>query len=332
MGLPSSSTAGIIGTILCRVVVPLWILTGVTFKLISGTPSTLPTLFVKFAQETNIDLGLLLYTLVSLEIFAVGVMVFLPRFARAMAMFMLTSFCVILVGEILRNAESCGCLGAVTVKPWQMLLIDGILLVGVAVFAPTRGERVATSLAKPAMIAAAMLVAGFGISFGAAAMTPDTVEPPPVVNGDDDGGGDVDPTSPLPLPKFWYVKDIDAWAGTPWRELEIFRFMKDLPTVPDQGTHYVVFYRRTCDHCEDMFLEHFTDPGIASSVTAVEVPESATVMTSPDAWEFVETDAEHRQLTLGCDWIVTTPLAIAIVDGKVTCAEEGEHVNCLGLE
>ena len=121
------------GCFLTRILVPLWILTGATFKLFAQTPSTLPLYTIlNPAKDRGIDLGILLNMLIGLEFLAIGVIVFMPRLSRLMAGFMLGSFVLILTNELFQGAESCGCLGGkITIHPGVMMGIDGILLLGV---------------------------------------------------------------------------------------------------------------------------------------------------------------------------------------------------------
>ena len=109
--------------------------------------------------------------------------------------------------------------------------------------------------------------------------------------------------------------------------------MKKLPADLDSGTRYVVFYSRSCDHCEEMFTLAFVpDPGLAAMTTAVEIPFDTNRLRSPDAWPMPQTACELLSLPLGCDWIITPPLALRIEDGIVRCANEGDHHECMGLE
>jgi len=94
----------------------------------------------------------------------------------------------------------------------------------------------------------------------------------------------------------------------------------------------VTFYGRTCDHCDDMFHADLTDPALGSMTTAVEVPVSKDELRGSNPWPMAETRCEHLQLPVGCDWIFTTPLTLTIEDGIVTCAEDGGHTRCMGLE
>ena len=129
MNLFKSPTARIVGTLLSRIVVPLWIFIGAVFKLAETSPRTLPRISIlNPASHYDIDLYWLLAVLISLEFLAVSVMFFLKPFARVMAIFMLTSFCLILLNEIRGGATSCGCLGTFSPSPWMMLSIDGVLL------------------------------------------------------------------------------------------------------------------------------------------------------------------------------------------------------------
>jgi len=82
-----------------------------------------------------------------------------------------------------------------------------------------------------------------------------------------------------------------------------------------------------------MFIDDLRSPEMMSMVTAIEVPDSKTVLTSPNAWwPGPSEDFELLSLPLGCDWIITTPLTLRIVDGIVECATEGDHRECMELE
>ena len=319
-----------IGTVLCRGIVPAWIMTGAVFKLLSGTPATLPQLFQDTAKELGIAMDPLLYTLIALELFAIGVMLFIGRFARLMAGFMLGSFCLILVGEMIKQAESCGCFGgAIEIQPWQMLIIDGALLLGV-IFFGTGGAKVkGQTLAKPAGIASVLLLLGFGVSFAGKFLLHPPTEQEVIENGEV-----VDPTinpNPLPLTASWYFTDIGSLVGKPWRELEIFQLMPRWPKDMDGAKRIVVFYRRDCDHCEEMFLYDLTDPILGAMVTAIQIPHDPNVLMPDDPWEMPDTDCELLELPLGCSWIITPPAALRIENGILTCGTEGDHKQCMEL-
>ncbi len=332
----SSSVRSTIGLILSRAVVPAWVLLGATLKLSSGDARLLPKTF--FDMKDNVSLDLLLYGFIALEIFAAGVMLLLGRYARLMAGFVLSVFCVVLIIEMRKGADSCGCFGgSFNPKPWQMLIIDGGMLLGVILCAPKRRPtRDAVSMKPPLAIAALLLAVGFGVSLGGKLILhPPPPPPPPPIGENGDPPPPASVTSQLPLQSSWYAKDISSWVGKPWRELELFRMMRDLPNTDnlDSGVRYVVFYSRTCEHCEEMFWDHLTDPALAQNVTAIEIPKDENVMRGPDAWDMPQGLAcELAALPLGSIWMIEAPMALRLEDGVVTCATEGDHTGCFEIE
>lgn len=319
-----------IGFVLARIVVPLWILTGAIFKLYERVPDNLPSVIFQAGKDAGIDLDLLLRVLIGLELFAAGVMLLVPRLARAMAIFMLSAFCLIIALEMWRRATSCGCFGSIKIKPWQMLIIDGSLLLGVLIF-PWRSRSFSDGQAqrlwaKPMLVSAILAVAGLGVAFA-------VPERPPVAQPVPQGESLADPRvnpSPSPLPASWYVQDATGWVGKPWREIDLFQMMPQWPSNMDRGKRFVIFYSRTCDHCETMFWEDLIIPQ-AAPVTAVEIPASPTQMTAAEAWEMPATPCEMMSLPLGPHWTITSPLAVTVENGIVICATEADHKKCMGI-
>jgi hypothetical protein len=340
-----------LGTIITRIVVPLWVLTGALFKLYERSPSNLPSGIVKAARANDVDLHVLLAVLISLEFLAAAVMIFVPKLSRLAAIFMLSAFCAVLVNEMrIGNFTSCGCLGDIPLKPWHMLLIDGSLLVAAIIFRPSssRANQPESTLTRLGPLAAVLaFVAGSVASFGL--ILPERSTPLVAENNDptrpsttniDKPPQPVDPTvnpKPLAVPSSYYIKpSAEVFVGKHWREIDLFQIMPKWPAIADTGKHYIVFYSRTCEHCEHMFWDQL---GIASDptpmdapVTTIEIPDSKTLLTAGHAWALPpDIKFEMLALPLGCDWIITPPLALTIEDGKVTCAVEGEgYEACLG--
>ena len=94
--------------------------------------------------------------------------------------------------------------------------------------------------------------------------------------------------SPKPLDGYWYVENIENWVGIPWREVELFQYMPTWPAGLDDGERYVVFYSRTCDHCEDMFWGDLIKPYNPPVVT-IEIPADKETLTDANPWEMPET-------------------------------------------
>jgi hypothetical protein len=282
--------------------------------------------------RAGVDLYYLLATLISLELLAVVVMLMLARLARPMAIFVLSVFCLILVGELVQgNLTNCGCFGDIPIPPWVMLAIDGTLLLGVMAFDPTP-IMPATPARWPAAGAVVLILAGAVACFWRvipAGRATEVVLPTSVGHNSPN-----DPTinpNPTPLPAYWLTDDLDAWIGRPWRELELFRFMSEPPRGLDHGRRFVVFYGRMCEHCEEMFNFDLVRPELGSMTTAVMVPHGKNERLGSNPFPLPRTECEHLELPLGCEWLITTPLIITVEDGVVTCAEEGDHKGCMGL-
>ncbi len=328
-----------IGLLLTRFIVPGWVFAGALFKLTEASPGNLPPkTILTLGYQAGINLHVLLATLVGVEFLAVAIMLMVARLARPVAIFMLSVFCLVLIGEMVQgNVTSCGCLGKVAMPPWLMLAVDGTLFLGVLAFDPASLYR-ASAPRWPVVAALIAAAGGFYWSFVSilpAFREPATGEPQATLNtnGGPTGSGGNAGTGAPEVPPYWLFSDVEEWVGEPWRDVKLFSFVAPAPTGLDgPGTRYVAFYNRTCDHCEEMFIEDLTDPALARMVTAVEVPDGRDRMTSPSAWIMPVTEVEHRQLPLGCEWIITTPLVITVTDGVVTCAEEGDHRKCMGME
>jgi len=196
-----------IGWVLSRVVVPMWVAAGAVVKLIELSPRTLPKeTILNVADQWGLNLYYVLATLIAAELLAVVVMLMVSRLARPMALFTLSLFCLILIGELVQgNLANCGCFGDIPVPPWAMLIVDGLLLLGVAVFDPTP-VMPATPSRWPALGAVVLVAAGTTAIFWRvipAGQAPDPVDPlpQPVPNP-----GPADPTinpDPAPLPGYW---------------------------------------------------------------------------------------------------------------------------------
>jgi hypothetical protein len=339
MQLPTGPAARAIGTILCRAVVPGWILTGAIFKLVERTPKNLPKNTILAAgAELGIDLNVLLRTLIGLEFIAALIMILVARWARPTAVIMLLGFCAILIGEMVQgNVTSCGCFGKVPIAPWQMLIIDGSLLAGTIVFQPraglTAGQVIGARISTAHVLTGlGAMVASFAVAFGVPEIR---VPVSNVTDGETpgDSAGDAGRTAPAggqnsaavrrPLPPpSTYLPRCDSWVGKRWEELDIAQYMSAWPTGFAEGTRYVVFYGKSCEHCHELFTSYFAG-SMPAPTTAVAVPENKTGF-DPPSMAMPCTECELLELPIGCDWIITTPILVRLEDGVVACAREGE--------
>src|SRR5262245_58353641 len=201
------------GALLCRVVIPLWVLTGAVFKLIERDPKLLPKpiidLVVGIGSAMGLDdrgLGVFLEQslrfLIGTELLLVALMFFVPRLARPVAIFTLSVFVLVLLvllgGEVSRTGisalwkGSCGCFGKAGPPPIAVLAIDSLLLAG-AVVLPNRaaGRGVSGGLVTAIGMGVAGIL-GFAIAFavpakGMVAPPTDNGKAPDVVQGSQGG-------------------------------------------------------------------------------------------------------------------------------------------------
>lgn len=350
-----------ISTILCRIVVPAWVATGAIVKLMEATPKLLPEkTILEFGkmldQNLNFDLLNFLGLIIAIEFVCIIVMILLQKYARATAIFILSVFCIVLIGEMVQgNITKCGCFGGFSPPPWAMLIADGGLLLGILFLKPinktaVKSPRWQMPLAIILSIATAALSFGVMINVGRAP----EIDPKPIDGtGTDTDTGTDNPDSanvdngetpdppepadninpnPIPLKAMWYLKSEEQLIGMPWRQVEIFQFMPIWPSNMDEGEHFVVFYSRTCEHCQEMFDLDLSDPQLGSIVTAIELPTAKNLMRPEEnAWPMPSTECELLSLPLGCDWVITPPMTFRIEDGIITCVKEGGHSECMGL-
>jgi hypothetical protein len=315
----STAAASWLGLILVRFLVPLWVLAGAAAKLLERSPKLLPEHLRGVLSDIGLDLHVALAIFLAIEFAAIAVMVLIPRFARITAIFMLLAFCLVLLYEIFNgNVTSCGCLGSVSPPPWLMLTVDFTLLVLVAALPirPLRlaADRVVWGLAS--LFAAALGVFSFvwvlggatGVQVVVRQTTTNTTSP--------------ETSHTVQLPAYYSIDTAD-WPGQRARDIDLLTWIPNLPESIDNGKQYIILYSRTCEHCYELLLEHFSyDP--PAPTTLVAIPEMANGFLDNDQIENPCLDCLELELPVGVDWLITPPVVIAIENGIITCAQEGE--------
>jgi len=336
-----------LGSLLSRFIVPAWLLTGAIFKLYFRDPQSLPESIWSLAHEMNVDLDVLLRSIVGIEFIVAGVMFFSARLARPVAIALTSLFCLILLNEMRIGAASCGCLGKVVMPPEIMLLIDLPMLIGVLALSTRRKPSPAEPDAKwrvlkpwTAVLAVLWLAASVGTVFGVPnkeIAPPPTPPAPPVVND----GGDDKQTVPDPVadgclpqlktPPSYIVLEPEEWVGKRWAELEIAHYVTKHPKDICTGRRYVVLYSPSCDHCYDMLYVHFADP-LPAPTTVIAIPEYKDRWETSGVYPMPCEECERSDLQFGCNYMVTPPVIVALEDGVVICAalvEDPLEVQCL---
>jgi len=310
-----SGPAAWIGLILVRFLVPFWVLAGAAAKLAERSPKLLPEHLRGVLTDIGLDLHIALSIFLTIEFAAIAVMVLLPRLARITGIFMLGVFCLVLLYEIVNgNVTSCGCLGSVSPPPWLMLAIDLTLLVLVAAL-PVRPLRLAGDRAAWGLVTLLAVVLGI-VSFtrvlGGATGVQIVIDPA--------ADGAAATTTQLPA---YYALDTTDWPGQPAEDIDLLSWVPGLSDSIQNGQHYVIFYSRTCDHCYELLLEHFSyDP--PAPTTLVAIPESVDGFITDGGIENPCIDCTELELPVGVDWLMTPPVVIAIENGVIWCAQEAE--------
>ncbi|MEM7245989.1 MAG: hypothetical protein AAF533_11645 [Acidobacteriota bacterium] len=335
MSFLKSPLASRIGFVVTRIIVPLWILAGALLKLAEHTPKLLPKNIWTKAASAGIDLYWLLAILVALEFLAIGVIWFMPRFSRFMALWMMGCFCLILIAEILAGNDKCGCLGAFSPSPYVMLAIDGTLFLLVLLFKQVlpedtpwfgKGFWMAAAFTVAGAIACALLILPYGRSpsTGGDGSSSQTQTAPSTQAGGDgastqqvSGGGSGKPEQPAYL-----TIDTSDWVGQRFSDIELMKFI-DWPADMDLGQRYVVIFSKSCDHCQELLETHFFEAKAAPTVM-VAIPENQQGFNEA-TWidmAYCTECFEHRDLPVGTDWLITPPLVVAVDNGEVVCAKE----------
>lgn len=313
----------VLGGIVVRLVVPVWILAGAWVKMQEAAPSFLPRhSIIAPARAFDIDLQWLLAILVSIEFVIAFAMILVPRLARPLAIMVLTLFCGILIHEMARGSGSCGCFGSKSPPPAAMLAIDAVLLLAAIFLRPARESFLPGA---PRWIAATVLGVAMTVLSIRAVDPGGEVARPAAVPDTEAAAGQPRNPDPQPLPPYWVSEDLGQLVGRPWTDLPLIGFMDAWPAVPAEGDWFLTFFGRTCDECRKLFHEVLVDERFANRTTAIEVPyDTRSLRPETGTWDLPAV-AGLQMLTLpvGPDWVLTTPLDVRIRDGVIVAISEG---------
>ena len=304
-----SVASGFIGALLVQFIVPAWIFIGAFTKAQSATPKLLPRSILDAGDILGMgDHYLLLLLLIGIEFLFIGVMLFIPRYSRRAALAILGVFLAVLSVEMFGygNYESCGCLGNYSPAPYIMFAIDFFLLLGIITCKPTLKTHLLNKGNRGFIGIALFCIGLWGYSIN---------------NVMSIKGFSADST--LKLPDSWYPSNLSDWAGKSIDEIELFSWIT-WPQDIHIGQQYIIFYGKTCDHCEALLYMHF-EFDLSVPTTLVAIPESKKGFLENDGFENPCFDCIETELPIGVDWIIGTPMVVAIQDGVVHCVIEGEE-------
>ncbi len=323
----------------CRLIIPLWVLAGASFKLAERNPKLLPAPVLEPVLALGSALGLTgvewldnaMRAIIFLELALAAIMLAMPRLARVAAIVTLVVFCAVLFGVLVPAFRSgglegalkgsCGCFGQSGPNPLLMLAIDLTLLV--AAILAKRSAIAAPVTASTGLPRFAILV---GIGLIPLILVPARaaidLEPPP-----ERGPTAQQATSPsiaTPVAAPWpprpaqaapyYIPEFATWTGTRLDAQEMVRLID--PGAPEglnSGTWFVMFYREDCEHCHELLAEHFSGT-LATPTLTIAIPD-----TDPAAsLEMPCGECQQRRLVKGPEYVLTTPVLMRVEDGVIT--------------
>ncbi|MDP7008545.1 MAG: hypothetical protein QGI78_03135 [Phycisphaerales bacterium] len=314
----ANAIIGWIGALAVRLIVPGWIFYGAFTKALGASPKSLPRTILDAGSAVGFadHLHLLLAILVAIEFAFIGVMLFIPKLARRAAILMLSIFLVVLIIAMARGETSCGCLGDHSFSPLVMFIIDACLLLCV-IFCKPKVSKCRMNRGKNGKIAATLFTL-FAWIFTFSS----------IFYANEKQHNDL---NHVHLPASWYPQDVSTWVGQSVDAIDLFTWVQDWPNDIHEGKQYIIFYARTCDHCQHLLYEYFSFD-VQIPTTLVAIPEASDGFFTEGVLENPCFECKETELPIGVDWIIGTPLVVAIENGIVKCAnenEEYENPQCL---
>ena len=340
------------GTVLCRLVVPAWILAGASFKLWERNPQLLPKpvtdvtdfVFVRtlgIPRESYLEPAMRF--MIGFEIMAALLMIVAPvQAARALGVSLLSLFCIILGVLLASGAASCGCFGASGPSPAWMLGIDGTLLLGMLLLRP-RGRRMPPAEAgrTVASVMFVPLLVGLGIAYGVpqraavvlddggagTAQTTETTKPAETTTPTDVTKvpatvTSTDPTTPraatTPWPpqpataKPWYAPEFDGWKGKRLDSQELMLLVQRPLPADLNSGRHHVVFMR--EDCDHCheLLLKYFSGKLETPVTSIAVPDA-----TGELLENPCSECGKAVLPKGITYVFSTPVLLTVQDGMV---------------
>ena len=254
-----------------------WLLAGALFKLYKGSPNDLP----ESVQEMS-PLGLYdtFRWAIALELCIAALAIFWARVGWVFVAMIYAIFLGILGMLVAEGATNCGCFGSsVTLKPWHMMTIDGVLLLLLLISQPWKRFGSGASAGKRLAVLVPIFAIAFWLPWTKHQEIDFGPDPGVVVDGSDDGNQD--PASPGPGTAkvdtgkaVFHELKTDTWEGAMWFETDAFLLSHPpdaLGNIPVPA--HVVVYRKSCEHCQAHIEELALNPIPDKAVVLLRIPE-----------------------------------------------------------
>jgi len=195
--------------------------------------------------------------------------------------------------------------------PLLMTVIDGVI-VGISKDVDKPGAIEAVLSAEPggAAVDGALIMPKVAVPTPGATATPAAAASKPF------------PAMPATI-EAYYAPEFEKWKGKRFDEQPIAALLaRPLPFDPNVGTVCVVYYRADCDHCQDLFADHFSR-GNPCPTIAVSIPD-----TDPSAaLDMPCAECKVNVLPQGPIYVIQTPVLVLLKDGVVQGVLIGEEVG-----
>jgi len=211
------------------------------------------------------------------------------------------------------GAQECGCFGAVRVSPWWTFGLDASLAIVIVLWQPRHQRRVFkgewSSCVLDRVLVMVGVVALAMTLLVAAAVSGSWLSASGLLKWGQRENGLV-------------VLEPETWIGQRFPLLDDIH--PDLSQMLSRGSWKVVFFRWSCAKCQDALPGYRTlavklrDSKQSLRVVLVEVPPYEPHLATPMAPCLV------AQLTKGKQWLIHTPAAVLLRDGRVTGVTDGE--------
>ncbi len=228
-------------------------------------------------------------------------------FSRRIAVIFFTVAACAAFAEALRHQASCGCFGRVPVPPWITAWFDVLALTALVVWQPRRLAHGKSR--RQTAIGAGVLLAAVVVSVVVAVHRPTAVH--------------LRAESSIEAPGGLVLFEPEDWVG---KSLPVLNEIENSNPLRF-GRWLVVFYHYDCDSCPEAIPRY-------QAFAVSEIARNAKVRMAFIAMPPVPVGADpigassdymHLGLRPDHDWFATTPVVVALDNGRVIEAREGEQ-------
>ncbi|MBC03317.1 MAG: hypothetical protein CMJ34_08460 [Phycisphaerae bacterium] len=122
----------------------------------------------------------------------------------------------------------------------------------------------------------------------------------------------------------------DEWAGMTLEETGLLEHLPAIAPLSQSQPTLISFYRSNCGLCHDLFDKHFGGR-LPVRLIAIQVPpaEGVELVENDLPEDVVCPDCVRLKLPEGPVWLVTTPVVVEIVDGRIACVSQDDFERCI---